>query len=77
MSESFSWLLKSSYHVQQNKKQRMIVRAAVIKGKDPHQIMADLDRLDQMGKLSYFGNSCSLKANCSLFSDRSNEPKRI
>ena len=26
----------------------MIVRAAVLKGKDPYQIIADMERLDQM-----------------------------
>ncbi|RWS26328.1 hypothetical protein B4U80_07372 [Leptotrombidium deliense] len=34
--------------LKKNKKQRMLVRAAVLKGKDPHQILADLERLDQM-----------------------------
>ena len=32
----------------QNKKQPMIVRAAVLKGKDPYLIIADMERLDQM-----------------------------
>lgn len=32
----------------QNKKQRLIVRTAVLKGKDPYQIIADLERLDKM-----------------------------
>ncbi|KAI1293796.1 WW domain-binding protein 11 [Halotydeus destructor] len=34
--------------LKKNKKQRAVVRAAVIKGKDPYQILADLERLDQM-----------------------------
>ncbi|XP_054167931.1 WW domain-binding protein 11-like [Oppia nitens] len=34
--------------LRKNKKQRLIVRTAVLKGKDPFQIIADLERLDQM-----------------------------
>lgn len=34
--------------LKKNKKQRMLVRTAVLKGKDPHQILADLERLDKM-----------------------------
>jgi WW domain-binding protein 11 len=34
--------------LKKNKKQRTAVRAAVIKGKDPQQILSDLERLDQM-----------------------------
>ena len=34
--------------LKKNKKQRVAVRAAVIKGKDPQQILADMERLDQM-----------------------------
>ena len=40
------FLTKMNYF--QNKKQRMIVRAAVLKGKDPYQIIADMERLDQL-----------------------------
>ncbi|KAH7950355.1 hypothetical protein HPB49_022813 [Dermacentor silvarum] len=32
----------------QNKKQRQMVRAAVLKGKDPQQLIADLQRIDEM-----------------------------
>lgn len=34
----------------QNKKQRMMVRAAVLKMKDPRQIIRDMEKLDEMGK---------------------------
>lgn len=34
--------------LKKNKKQRLAVRTNVIKSKDPHQILADLRRLDQM-----------------------------
>lgn len=33
-----------------NKKQRMMVRAAVLKMKDPKQIIRDMEKLDEMGK---------------------------
>jgi len=41
--------------LKKNKKQRMIVRTAVLKGKDPLQILAEMEKIDQMGnvKLSY------------------------
>ena len=34
-----------------NKKQRMMVRAAVLKMKDPKQIIRDMEKLDEMGKI--------------------------
>lgn len=34
--------------LKKNKKQRQMVRAAVLKGKDPHQIISELERIDQM-----------------------------
>ncbi|CAG0896391.1 unnamed protein product [Darwinula stevensoni] len=34
--------------LKKNKKQRMMVRAAVLKNKDPHQIIADLESIDHM-----------------------------
>lgn len=34
--------------LKKNKKQRLAVREAVIKSKDPHRILADLERLDQL-----------------------------
>ncbi|XP_015793143.1 WW domain-binding protein 11 [Tetranychus urticae] len=34
--------------LKKNKKQRMLVRTAVLKGKDPHQVLADMERLDLM-----------------------------
>lgn len=36
--------------LKKNKKQRQMVRAAVLKGKDPHQILEELEKIDQMGK---------------------------
>jgi len=36
--------------LKKNKKQRMIVRTAVLKGKDPLQILAEMEKIDQMGK---------------------------
>lgn len=36
--------------VSKNKKQRMMVRAAVLKMKDPKQIIRDMEKLDEMGK---------------------------
>lgn len=43
----FCFICKYSY---QNKKQRMMVRAAVLKMKDPRQIIRDMEKLDEMGK---------------------------
>lgn len=37
--------------LKKNKKQRMIVRTAVLKGKDPLQILAEMEKIDQMGKI--------------------------
>lgn len=34
--------------LKKNKKQRQMVRAAVLKGKDPHQLVADMEKIDQM-----------------------------
>lgn len=35
--------------LKKNKKQRQMVRAAVLKGKDPHQILEELEKIDEMG----------------------------
>jgi hypothetical protein len=37
--------------LKKNKKQRQIVREAVIKQRDPKQIIDDLDLLDKMGSI--------------------------
>jgi len=37
--------------LKKNKKQRMIVRTAVLKGKDPLQILTEMEKIDQMGKI--------------------------
>lgn len=34
--------------LKKNKKQRQLVRAAVLKGKDPHQLIEELEKIDQM-----------------------------
>lgn len=36
--------------LKKNKRQRQMVRAAVLKGKDPLQIIAEMEKIDQMGK---------------------------
>lgn len=36
--------------LKKNKKQRQLVRAAVLKGKDPSQIIEEMEKIDQMGK---------------------------
>lgn len=38
--------------LKKNKKQRQMVRAAVLKGKDPQQILEEMEKIDQMGNLS-------------------------
>ena len=40
-----------SFFFFKNKKQRMMVRAAVLKMKDPKQIIRDMEKLDEMGKI--------------------------
>lgn len=39
--------------LKKNKKQRQMVRAAVLKGKDPNQILEELEKIDQMGIVFY------------------------
>ena len=36
--------------LKKNKKQRQMVRAAVLKGKDPTQLIVEMEKMDQMGK---------------------------
>lgn len=36
--------------LKKNKKQRMAVRTAVLKGKDPQQLLFEMEKIDQMGK---------------------------
>jgi WW domain-binding protein 11 len=38
--------------LKKNKKQRQMVRAAVLKGKDPVQLIAEMEKIDQMGKFA-------------------------
>ena len=35
--------------LKKNKRQRMAVRAAVLKGKDPTQLIVEMEKMDQMG----------------------------
>lgn len=53
MRLNLAGVLLSRWHggfVWQNKKQRMMVRAAVLKMKDPRQIIRDMEKLDEMGE---------------------------
>ena len=36
--------------LKKNKKQRQMVRAAVLKGKDPQQLLEEMEKIDQMGE---------------------------
>lgn len=49
--ELFSVLGKEARkkELKKNKRQRQMVRAAVLKGKDPMQILAEMEKIDQMG----------------------------
>jgi len=38
----------------QNKKQRMLVRMAVLKGKDPQQILEEMEIIDKQGVMMFF-----------------------
>ena len=57
--DTLKWKLRSIQLLQivlfflffKNKKQRMMVRAAVLKMKDPKQIIRDMEKLDEMGKI--------------------------
>lgn len=37
--------------LKKNKKQRQMVRAAVLKNKDPSQILEEMEKIDEMGEL--------------------------
>lgn len=36
--------------LKKNKKQRQMVRAAVLKGKNPAQLIEEMEKIDEMGK---------------------------
>ena len=36
--------------LKKNKRQRQMVRAAVLKGKDPTQLIVEMEKMDQMGE---------------------------
>lgn len=38
--------------LKKNKKQRQMVRAAVLKGKDPTQLLEEMEKIDEMGELA-------------------------
>lgn len=38
--------------LKKNKRQRQMVRAAVLKGKDPTQIIEEMEKIDEMGTLT-------------------------
>lgn len=40
--------------LKKNKKQRQLVRAAVLKGKDPAQIIEEMEKIDQMGWYKHY-----------------------
>lgn len=50
-------------HILQNKKQRMLVRQAVLKGKDPTKILQEMEMIDKMGEFLLFPNMSSWKKN--------------
>ena len=39
--------------LKKNKKQRMMVRQAVLKGKDPYKLLEDMELIDKMGQYCY------------------------
>lgn len=42
--------------LKKNKKQRQMVRAAVLKGKDPAQLIEEMEKIDEMGEYRLFIN---------------------
>ena len=40
--------------LKKNKKQRQMVRAAVLKGKDPAQLLDEMEKIDEMGRIICF-----------------------
>lgn len=40
--------------LKKNKRQRQMVRAAVLKNKDPSQILEEMEKIDEMGKLQRY-----------------------
>jgi WW domain-binding protein 11 len=53
--------------LKKNKKQRLQVRAAVLKGKNPREIVVELEKLDDMGKLDEFLKFLTTATDCLLF----------
>lgn len=39
--------------LKKNKRQRQLVRAAVLKGKDPFQLIGEMEKIDNMGNLCF------------------------
>lgn len=44
--------------LKKNKKQRQMVRAAVLKGKDPTQLIEEMEKIDEMGE--NLGTQCMM-----------------
>lgn len=49
--------------LKKNKKQRQMVRAAVLKGKDPTQLIEEMEKIDEMGKNRH--TRCMMKSSIS------------
>lgn len=48
--------------LKKNKRQRQIVRTAVLRGKDPMQLLGEMEKIDQMGKF-YISELCYRSSN--------------
>lgn len=46
--------------LKKNKKQRQMVRAAVLKGKDPAQLIEEMEKIDEMGNQCHITSSSLL-----------------
>lgn len=57
---SFSGKEARKKELKKNKKQRQMVRAAVLKGKDPAQLIEEMEKIDEMGKIEYSIQYCSV-----------------
>lgn len=53
--------------LKKNKKQRQMVRAAVLKGKDPAQLIDEMEKIDEMGKTDAIENLIKCKQFIGVF----------
>lgn len=53
--------------LKKNKKQRQMVRAAVLKGKDPTQLIEEMEKIDEMGKMCGFFNVIDVVLRIEIF----------